>query len=82
VSEIITDELLKQLKQDIAGGGGIWVGVQQGFQETGVEPCVLFNDPNPRYGSTMALKVSRVTVQSVQQKIKDKRAEFRGVKNE
>ena len=64
------------LRQIVEQGGGDWVGVQEGFED--IEGLVLFNDLNSRHGSTMALKISKVTVKSVKSKIRAKRREMRG----
>lgn len=69
---------VKKLKSAVALGGGEWVGIQEG--EGLYEDLVLFNEIRTggrrTHGSTMALKRSEVTTESVRAKIESKANEF------
>ena len=60
------------LRTAVEQGGGVWVGIQD--NEGMMENIVLFN--SKQTGSTLGLKVSRVTAKAVLDKIKASNAKF------
>lgn len=58
------DIRIKQLKEMVTAGGGVWVGVQ----ET-VEPPALVLFTNPKTGTTLALYDDLITEERVRDKI-------------
>jgi hypothetical protein len=60
------------LRQLVAAGGGIWVGLQDTMNED--EPLVLFNSPTSK--STLALPLSLLSVDNVRGKIQGSDMDF------
>jgi hypothetical protein len=76
--ETITDLQEMHFRIRVQLGGGLWKGIQKGDAELGLEPLILFDDPQMPADkrSTMCLKSSQVCAAAVRSAIESKRAEF------
>jgi len=72
---MVIDIKTREYKRIVKRNGGIYIGIQKNPYG---EDLILFNDPLT--GSTLGLKVSVVTGDSIQRKIREVRKMFAGKK--